>query len=107
MKSAAFMREDPNRVLLHECRCGLRFTLKSTERLRIPGYLVRKKLKRDETMQPDVLGLVNHAHPATAELFNDAIMRDAFADHRADAMVGRVVGASQRIQSLEELNQNS
>ena len=92
MKSAAFMREDPNRVLLHECRCGLRFTLKSTERLRIPGYLVRKKLKRDETMQPGVLGLMDHPHPATAELFNDAIMRDGFADHIADAMVGGLLG---------------
>jgi hypothetical protein len=52
----------------------LGFTLKSTERLGIPGYLLRKKLKRDETMQPGVLGLIDHPHPATAELFNDAIM---------------------------------
>ena len=56
-------------------------------------------------MQPGVLGLMDHPHPATAELFNDAIMRDGFTDHRADAMVGRVVGASQRIHSVEELNQ--
>jgi hypothetical protein len=74
MKSAAFMREEPDKVLLHECRCGLGFTLKSTERLGIPGYLLRKKLKRDETMQPGILGLIDHPHPATAELFNDAIM---------------------------------
>jgi hypothetical protein len=58
MKSAALTREELDKVLLHECRCGLGFTLKSTERLEIPGYLVRKKLKRDETMQPGVLGLI-------------------------------------------------
>ncbi|PYV74012.1 MAG: hypothetical protein DMG97_09805 [Acidobacteria bacterium] len=38
-------------------------------------------------MQADVLGLVNHTHPATAELLDDAVMRDGLADH-ADAMLG-------------------
>jgi hypothetical protein len=27
------------------------------------------------------LGLVNHAHPATTEFLNDAVVRDCLADH--------------------------
>ena len=32
-------------------------------------------------MQSRVLGLVDNAHPATAELLDDAVVRDGLADH--------------------------
>jgi hypothetical protein len=32
-------------------------------------------------MEASVLGLVDDAHTATAELFNDAVMGDGLADH--------------------------
>src|ERR1700730_10650244 len=32
-------------------------------------------------MQPSVLGLVHHTHPATTELLDDAVVRDGLADH--------------------------
>jgi len=34
------------------------------------------------TAQIDVFSLVNHPHPATAELAQNAIMRDGLTDHR-------------------------
>jgi hypothetical protein len=32
-------------------------------------------------MQPGVLSLVDHTHPETAELLDDAIVRDGLVDH--------------------------
>ena len=32
-------------------------------------------------MQLHVLGFINHAHPPAAELSDDAVVRDGFADH--------------------------
>jgi hypothetical protein len=34
-----------------------------------------QELQRDEAMQPGVLGLVDHTHPATAQLCDDAVVR--------------------------------
>ena len=68
-----------------ECRCGLRFTLKAAERLRIVGDIVGEKLERDEAVQPGILSLVDDAHTAAAELLDDAIVGDRLADH-ADAV---------------------
>jgi len=33
-------------------------------------------------VQPSVLGLVDDTHPSTAELLDDAVVRDGLADHR-------------------------
>ena len=46
-------------------------------------------------MQPRVLGLVDHTHPAAAELLNDAVVRDGLADH-AQACYGGSVGKSMK-----------
>ena len=35
-------------------------------------------------MQAAVFGFVNHAHAATAQLIQDAVMRYGLADHKAD-----------------------
>ena len=42
-----------------------------------------RKLERDLTREPDVLGPVDHAHPAFAELFEQAVVRDRLADRHA------------------------
>jgi hypothetical protein len=41
-----------------------------------------------------VFGLVNHAHAATTQLFDDVVMRNGLADHPV-AMLGKVAQASQ------------
>ena len=55
-------------------RIGL--ALKTGKRLRIASHLFRQELERNETMQPGVLGLVNHTHGA-AELLHDAVVRNS------------------------------
>src|SRR5580704_1203396 len=62
-------------------RCSLRLALKAGQRMRVSGNVIREKLEGDEAMQPRVFSFVVHAHPATTEIFDDAIVRDSLADH--------------------------
>jgi hypothetical protein len=64
-----------------EGRSRLSLTLKPGQRLRVPGHLIRQELQGNKTMESSVLGLVDHTHPATAQLLNDAVVRDGLADH--------------------------
>ncbi len=43
--------------------------------------VLRKKLERDAPAQANILGVVDDAHSAAAELREHAIVRDHFADH--------------------------
>src|SRR5579864_2664280 len=61
--------------------CGLRLALKAGKCLGVFDDVVGKKLQGDETMEGDVLSLVNHAHSAATELLDDAVVRDGLADH--------------------------
>jgi hypothetical protein len=62
-------------------RRGLRLTLEAGQSLRILGNIVREELQSDKTVELYVLGLVHHTHPAAAEFFDDAIVRNGLADH--------------------------
>src|SRR6266849_893586 len=67
-------------VRMIQCRGSLGFALKTAECLRVFGYVVGQELESNETTKLHILGLVNHTHPATAELLNDAVVRDGSAD---------------------------
>ena len=49
--------------------------------------IVRKELQGDKAVKARVFGLIDYAHPATAELFDHSVVRDALPDHffREDA----------------------
>src|SRR6202795_2060840 len=64
-----------------QCRCGLSFSLKTGQGLRVAGNFIGQELESDKTVKPCVLGLVNHAHPSAAEFLDDPVMRDGLADH--------------------------
>src|SRR6266480_5283012 len=63
-------------VWMVQRRRRLRFALETGECLRVSGNLLRQELQRNEAMQPCILGFVDDTHPAVAELFEDAIVRD-------------------------------
>src|SRR5215469_17383118 len=67
-------------VWMVERRCCLRLSLKARQRLWVLRYIVREELQCHETMQPCVLGLVNHTHPAPAQLLDNAVVGDGLAD---------------------------
>ena len=48
---------------------GLGFAAEALKGLRIVGDVFRKEFQRDKTAEAGVFGLIDHAHPATAELF--------------------------------------
>ncbi len=60
---------------------GESFPLEGLAGSRIILQFCRQELQRDMAVQLEVFGFVHHTHPAAAELFNDAIVRDGFADH--------------------------
>ena len=75
-----------------ESRGGAGFSLEAVEGLAVLGQFVRKKFERDGTAEFDVFGAINDSHAATAQLFDDAIVRDSLAEHRVDYRIGHRVG---------------
>ncbi len=69
-------------VRVVERRSGPRLALEAIERLGILGQIFRQKLERHKTAERGVFGLVHHAHPAAAQLFQNSIVRDGFPNHR-------------------------
>ena len=60
---------------------GAGFAAEAFERLWVVATVVRKELQGDEATELGVFGFVDHAHPAAAELFDNAVVRDGLADH--------------------------
>ena len=60
---------------------GTCFAAKAFQCLRILGHFVGQEFQGDEAAKLGVLGLVDHTHPAAAELLDDAVVRDGLADH--------------------------
>src|SRR5690349_880602 len=73
-------------------RCRLRLALEAGERLRISGQLVRQELESDEAVEARVFRFVDHAHTASAQLLDYAIVRDGLANHEERGSGGRMVG---------------
>src|SRR5437899_492900 len=59
--------------------CGLRLALETSQGLSVSGNLLRQKLESDETMESGVFGFVDNTHPTTAQLLQDAIVRNGLA----------------------------
>jgi hypothetical protein len=61
---------------------GLRFAAEAGEGLRVAGDGVGEEFQGDEALEARVLGLIDDAHSATAELFCDEVMRDGLSQQR-------------------------
>ncbi len=68
-------------VRMVQRRGGLGFALKTGENLRVFGDIVRQEFEGDKPSELHILSLVDNTHPAAAEFFDDAIVRDGLADH--------------------------
>jgi len=49
--------------------------------LRVLRHIVREELQGDKATKLCVFSVINNTHPSTAELFDDAIVRDGLVDH--------------------------
>ena len=61
---------------------GARLALEALEGLGFPGEALGQELERHRAAEPGVLGLVDDAHPAAAELLDHAVVGERLADHR-------------------------
>ena len=60
---------------------GFGFAAETLERLAVLGDVFREEFQGDEAIEAGVFGLVDDAHAAAAQLFNNAVVRDGLADH--------------------------
>src|ERR1700730_6733660 len=68
-------------ICMVQSRSGLCFTAKAAQDLSISGHFVGQKLQRNKAIEFGVLGFEYYAHPAGAQLLDDAIVQDGLADH--------------------------
>ena len=59
---------------------GRRLSSKPLQPLAVVGEGLGQEFEGNEAVQAGVLSLVNHTHPATTELLDDAVMRDGLPD---------------------------
>jgi len=87
---------------------SLSLALKSGQRLRISSNVLRQKLERDEAPEPGVLSFVNHTHAATAELFDDAVVRNGLSNkgERVSHWAGILVFAKTGCQRIARIAAN-
>src|SRR6266571_3612585 len=52
------------------------------------GPVFMEKPQSHKTVEPSVLGLVDHTHPAVPELLDDAVVRDGLADELGGVAIG-------------------
>jgi hypothetical protein len=67
---------------------GTGLSTETLQRLRVLRYGFREKFESDEAAKVSVLGLVDHTHSTTAELLQDAVVRDGLANHRRETVLG-------------------
>jgi len=67
---------DGANVGMIEGRGSLGFAPKASESMRIASDIGREEFQGDAAVEADVLGLIDHAHSAAAEFFEDEVMRD-------------------------------
>src|ERR1700719_3056425 len=67
---------------------GTSFPTEPLQHCGILGDQIGQEFESHHPAQLDVLGLVDHTHPATAQLLNDAVVRDGLADHAQECYGG-------------------
>src|SRR5713101_4368211 len=95
-----------------ECRRRLGLALEAGQGLRVFGDVIGQKLQGHKSVEGHVLGLVDHAHAAAAQLLDDPVVRDGLADHQTGAALRSphltdAAAASQRTGSAQPIALNS
>ena len=62
-------------------RSSFGFALEAAESLLIFGHFIGQELEGHKATEFDILGLVDHTHPAAAQFLDDAVVRNGLADH--------------------------
>src|SRR5208282_525848 len=87
---------------------GFGFAAETAEGLGVAGNIVGQKFQRDKTIQAGVLRFIDDTHASAAELFDDAVMGDGFAEkgcgfHHFALILGSVRSQSKSTTEHREL----
>ena len=80
-----------NDVGMVEGRSRLRFLEETALALGVGGQAGRQNFYRHQTIEPVVLRLVDFAHSAGANLVDQLVVKDLFADHGANGALTRIM----------------
>jgi hypothetical protein len=69
-------------------RRGPRFAPESLQSLWVLSEILGQEFEGNVTAEVQILGFIDHTHPAAANLLNDAVMRNGLVDHRRGALSG-------------------
>jgi hypothetical protein len=61
-------------------RSSLRLSLEASQKVDVLGHLVGQEFQSYEAVELDVLGLANHTHAATSQLFDDVVVGDGLPE---------------------------
>ena len=67
-------------VRMVQGRCGSRLAPETLQGLRVARQFLGQEFQGYKATQVGVFGLIDHTHPAAAQLFNHAVMRNGFAN---------------------------
>src|SRR5262245_41573495 len=87
---------DLNDVLMLELGDGLRFRPESIEVLRTRMSAREDHLERNESIERDLSGAIDHAHSATSQFVEQLITRHGWLTGRAGWLIRRRVSAGDR-----------
>ncbi len=62
----------------------MRLKLEAAQSSGVGSEVFGKELQGNVAVQLEVFGLIHHTHPATAEFFDDAVVRDGGVEHVPD-----------------------
>ena len=80
---------DGANVRMIQRRSGTSLSAEPFKGLRVSRQFIGQEFEGDEAAEFSVLSLENHTHAASAELFDDDVVRDGLADH---VVADRVLG---------------
>src|SRR5581483_6742919 len=89
-------------VRMIQRRCRARLPPEPLQRLRICGHTLGQKFEGHEAPQFDVFGLVDHAHTATAEPLDNAVMRYGHTKHVGRWYVGQRSKVNEWVYSVNQ-----
>src|SRR5215472_2329423 len=80
-----------------QCRRRSRFSAKALQSQRIFSEIIRQEFQRHKPAELSILGPVHHAHTASAQPFQNAVVREGFSDERvgirhSGAILGKRLG---------------
>jgi len=88
-----------------QCGDGPCFALEAVTQVPVVRKVFRQEFQGNETAKALILRLINDAHAALSQFFQDLIMRNELADHRGNSAVLHVYGAITTVRLKIEENQ--